>query len=395
MLVMADARSSAGLAPLLALAALPILVPFACTLNNSGLHDVPPPPETGGGGAAGSGGAGGMGGATGGSGGAGGMAGSGGAGGGVETCGNGAIDPGEECDDANDISGDGCTGCLSCNGVDDFVDPTTYHCYTYMKDADKTWTEARLDCIGRGGDLAAISTPGEYDFVKQKVGSDVWLGGHDLPVECIFAWTNGEPWYPRWFSGEPNNSYPGEDCVVLYVTGDFNDSGCGTIRDYLCERVPLGGCGDKIVQPDEECDDGNAMAGDGCDGCKVECLDGEFKNEANLHCYRFVVDDDKNWDDAKSACESSGGYLATVTSLQEVEFVRPHLVDKTWLGMRLSFGSWTWVTKEPNCWASWSEGEPNPSFVEHCVESRTDGTWNNVECDQTRYYVCERSPLGN
>src|SRR5262245_10804523 len=63
----------------------------------------------------------GAGGGTGGAGGAGGAAstttstsagGEGGQGGVAPVCGNGALDPGEECDDGNATAGDGCTGCI-------------------------------------------------------------------------------------------------------------------------------------------------------------------------------------------------------------------------------------------------------------------------------------------
>lgn len=30
-------------------------------------------------------------------------------------------------------------------------------------------------------------------------------------------------------------------------------------------------CGDELVMPEEECDDGNRAAFDGCFNCKIEC----------------------------------------------------------------------------------------------------------------------------
>jgi cysteine-rich repeat protein len=259
----------------------------------------------------------------------------------------------------------------------------------------KNWGDARADCQARGGDLAAISTPAEHDFLEPKTTTEAWIGGTDAATECVFAWSNGEPWHPNWYPGEPNDFWDGEDCVTLYGPGRFRDVGCETANDYFCERVPKGVCGDGIVQPEEECDDANAVADDGCDNCKVACAAGEIKNEKNLHCYRVVTDAKKTWDDAKLACDN-GSYLAVVTSPEEVAFLVPYLKDKTWLGgRRTPPSSYIWVTNEPNCWTAWIPGEPNYKLGENCIESWPDGKWNDVECDWQKDYVCERSPLGN
>ncbi|UQA58850.1 lectin-like protein [Polyangium aurulentum] len=403
---MLGSSSFARFARLLGLVSLPALVPLACTLQTGGTNDGTSPTVT-----AGSGGSGGMGGAgpstggsggagpsAGGSGGAGGAGGMGGAGGGVmAVCGNGMIEPGEDCDDANTVVGDGCTGCLACNGTGDFLDPKTWHCYTYVTATDKSWYDAHTDCLARGGDLAGISTPSELDHIIKNTNSDVWIGANDQALECVFVWSNGEPWYPYWEDGEPNDYFNSEECAALIEKSKkFNDSHCTTTRDYLCERVPKGICGDGIVQPSEECDDANTTTGDGCDNCELECADGEIKNSDNLHCYRIVTGNAKSWTEAKNACVNAndGSYLATVTSPKEAEFLGLHLNANTWIGGQRSnsASSWNWVNGEDFCWKNWGS---DPDFGEHCIESLADGKWNNTECDQIRDYVCERSILGN
>jgi cysteine-rich repeat protein len=375
-------RSFPTLVSLLGLTSLPALFPLACAPDLTG--DL-----------TGSGSAGGAS-SSAGSGGDGGAGGSAGAGGSPGTCGNGVLEDGEECDDANALPGDGCTGCVACKGEGDFLDPESWHCYTYVTGAKKSWSEARAACKARGGDLAAISTPGEHDFLEPKTTTDAWLGGTDEVTECVFEWSNGEPWYPNWYAGEPNDFLNEEDCVSLYGSGKFRDVDCQIALDYLCERVPQGVCGDGIVQSGEECDDGNLEASDGCDDCKVACAAGEIKNSNNLHCYRVVTNAEKAWDDAKLAC-GNGGYLAVVTSPEEVNFLMPHLKDKTWLGMRRDpqSSSYAWTTKEPTCWQNWAPSEPSSEFVEYCVETLPNGTWNDTQCGWQRDYICERSPLGN
>ena len=48
-----------------------------------------------------------------------------------------------------------------------------------------------------------------------------------------------------------------------------------------------GGCGDGFIQAGEECDDGNTLAGDGCEACVVVCSGlSEVKDAVTHHCYR-------------------------------------------------------------------------------------------------------------
>src|SRR5262245_64750215 len=58
---------------------------------------------------------------------------------------------------------------------------------------------------------------------------------------------------------------PGEECDD---GNNANGDGCSA----TCTKEPPGGfCGDGIVQPPEECDDGNNVNGDGCSAtCKLE-----------------------------------------------------------------------------------------------------------------------------
>src|SRR5438132_1247278 len=99
-----------------------------------------------------------------------------------EQCGNGLLGPGEECDDGNPTPCDGCTGCLV----------------------------------------------------------DVYGDRRDHLID-------------------------GEQCgAVNNVNGDGCDAGCQFEQ-----------CGNGILDPGEECDDGNTTPCDGCTGCRVDfCGDG-------------------------------------------------------------------------------------------------------------------------
>jgi len=195
----------------------------------------------------GDGGLGGMG-AVGGSGAgaSGGMGGTGGMGG-LGDCGDGFLDPGEQCDDANDVDGDGCSACVvDCNDVGSAVaakHPTTFHCYLYDAVATVGWDVSRQACEDQAGDLAVITSSEEAEFIKQSFDGatmdNVWVGLNDLDVEGTFEWIDGSPVsYTEWITGEPNDTSMLEDCTELRPTG-WNDRNCTALLAYLCEIDPI------------------------------------------------------------------------------------------------------------------------------------------------------------
>lgn len=87
--------------------------------------------------------------------------------------------------------------------------------------------------------------------------------------------------------------------------------------------------------------------------------------EFNGHYYYvYNLDTVTTWEEAKEYCESQGGYLATVTSKEEDEFLYSYITD---MGFEYGlFGlsntdqddAWTWVTGEPFSYENWASGEP-------------------------------------
>lgn len=206
---------------------------------------------TGGSDAGGDGGAGGVGGvgASGGVGGAGATSpgGAGGVGGTPGFCGDGVLGDGEECDDANAVDADGCSGCVvDCEDVGGAVaakHPVTFHCYLYDALATLDWDAARAECQAQGGDLVVITSSEESDFLDQSFGAvafdRAWIGLNDLAVEGTFEWINGEPLsYTEWNMDEPNDSGGIEDCGEIRQPG-WNDLSCALLQAYACEIEPI------------------------------------------------------------------------------------------------------------------------------------------------------------
>ena len=139
-----------------------------------------------------------------------------------------------------------------------------------------------------------------------------------------------------------------------------------------------------------------------------------------VHYYEYVNAGSINWGDAKTAAELKfynglQGYLATVTSDLENEFIHQKVASDAWIGgsddfkfinaipsrpgytqttyadQNASEGKWTWVTGPEagtifSIWGSttagnyshWNAGEPNNSGGENVLEFYTNGSWNDL-----------------
>lgn len=147
-------------------------------------------------------------------------------------------------------------------------------------------------------------------------------------------------------------------------------------------------------------------------------------NPANNHVYQYVPGD-ITWDDAKDAAAAMTyggltGYLATITSQDENDFIKDRLNGDAWLGGsdKDVEGHWNWVTGPEagtniyngEGWGganngvpvsgqynNWADGEPNQAGEEDCMETYiSNGTWNDYPCTTTvSGYVVEYGEPGH
>ena len=91
------------------------------------------------------------------------------------------------------------------------------------------WESMRAEALSKGGDLVAINTLSEQNFLAQHFGSaSYWIGYTDAAIEGTWVWSNGDPsGYTNWAPGEPNESPPSEDFAILDVeeSSQWNDWG--------------------------------------------------------------------------------------------------------------------------------------------------------------------------
>lgn len=104
------------------------------------------------------------------------------------------------------------------------------------------------------------------------------------------------------------------------------------------------------------------------------------------------------WHNAKTACESLGGHLATSTSAEKDTFLYTVTTEQVWLGAtdEETEGTWKWVTGEAWSYTNWSSGEPNNhNKGEHYLGRPWTGTkeWFDAGGGAELGYICEWDSL--
>jgi hypothetical protein len=128
-------------------------------------------------------------------------------------------------------------------------------------------------------------------------------------------------------------------------------------------------------------------------------------NPANQHLYLYV-NSDKTWHEARDYCAIQDGYLATVQTAAENEFIYQLTGGNgnVWLGAtdEAEEGIWFWVTGEPWTYKNWAEGEPNNASEEDArgenymsfLWPEAPSYWNDLS-GSAQPFVCEWGPVAS
>lgn len=168
-----------------------------------------------------------------------------------DTCGNGTVEIGEECDDQNDVPGDGCendcsrTRSICGNGILDPGELCDDH-NTISGDG------CRSDCV-------KVEVCGDGDLDASEVCDDgEAVSGDGCRADC---------------QGEELCGDGLLDVAAGELCDDGNNiDGDGCSSDCTSDEV----CGNGVASQGEQCDDGNGVDGDGCD---INCTQSACGNE--------------------------------------------------------------------------------------------------------------------
>ncbi len=238
-------------------------------------------------------------------------------------CGDGVLQPGEECDDGNIVNGDGCSaGCTweaQKVGAGALVIDEIMRDPVQVADADGEWFEivntsgepidlrwllledasGGQHVVDPGGPL--VVGPGERVVfganadlalnggveVNYAYGGDIQLvntGTGGVSISTPWGLVDAVNWDDTW-PGKPGRALSLDPGALDATANDDVANWCAAKTFYnaldlgspgqpnpACATVPE--CGNGLVDPTEECDDGNTVSGDGCDAqCHSELPD--------------------------------------------------------------------------------------------------------------------------
>ncbi|OQV23367.1 Macrophage mannose receptor 1 [Hypsibius exemplaris] len=269
-------------------------------------------------------------------------------------------------------------------------------------------SDPRTTCANHGGaHFATILSPYENAFLRvllnnaaneNSIGGDVsaqaWLGGGERAGKM--SWFNGcFPKINNIVNFYTNNQE--ENCIALNRDGKWSTHKCtDSVQFAACEKREV------------ECE---KLAPTNSGTCPAG-----FPDEGNDFCYRIVhtaatasAECAKvTWSEAKDICARAGGSVLTIRTEADQKIIEKYLEKSTsalWLGLYeevdqlTNIGTWKWLDDNATyqgSYQNWDDGEPNVLTGgytrESCVEIKTNGKWNNVQCGHgaTRGYICEK-----
>jgi len=299
-------------------------------------------------------------------------------------CGDQVVEDEEECDDGNDVNTDGCVACkwAVCGdgkvrrGVEECDEESENcsqckiclgdnkfayngHCYERVT-SGLSYSQAQESCGAKGGYLATLTSDEEWMSI---VGSSFWVDPFDSTwmgltrsSETEWQWQDGSLFTANhWEEGAPNNSGGNENCVALSGSeGKWDDFQCSLQLAYICESPKW------------------------------------HIDTQNNHAYRLFYDS-RPWVEANGKCANLGGHLVTITTAAEQEFVAGLTLQPIWIGALQgpSEGPFNWVTGEQGTYSFWAEGQPDNENDGDCLEMESGGAWNDLNCGERRYFLCE------
>jgi hypothetical protein len=116
-----------------------------------------------------------------------------------------------------------------------------------------------------------------------------------------------------------------------------------------------------------------------------------FTNQQNYNGHSYYRSTGSAfWSTARANCQAMGGYLVTITSAGENNFVF-NTWPSGWIGLtdEVNEGTWRWVTGETYSYSNWNPGEPNNAGNEDYVQFVSNGRWNDLPNNFSLPYVLE------
>lgn len=227
-------------------------------------------------------------------------------------------------------------------------------------------TAEALDLAGRADELAVARA----EDIAADPRREVAVGDVSYYQDSTRAFASERPAEARAFVDFYSVDGDNDGFIAIVDCNDTDatihpgaDDVCGDGIDQDCDYLPDNGPTCPTCFP-------NAQAGPGVLACR---LPGSFA-------------------DAIATCEAQGARMLVIHSLTQERRLFNAGLSVLWTGItdQVEEGVWKTPDGEPAEYLPWAGGEPNDSFgLEDCAETYGPGAWNDLNCDEFRYFACE------
>lgn len=194
-------------------------------------------------------------------------------------------------------------------------------------------------------------------------------------------------------------------CTLLLSTSGFDDLDHAVDDDSSTMTSSDASVDDPHDADDESANDDDVVVEDGRAPTLVTQPDAGDVWASNGHRYQVVTYSGwLTWFEARNDAVAAGGYLATITSAGEFDFVTELVKEHfdgagnwVWVGAYQPNptpdiepdGNWEWVTGEPWFFTRWSPNQPNNwnKNQHYLFISSLDGRWNDVDVNGEKKIV--------
>ena len=131
-----------------------------------------------------------------------------------------------------------------------------------------------------------------------------------------------------------------------------------------------------------------------------DALKGDYPFIGNFQDHKYyIVQEWVSWETARQNAIALGGYLLTINSVAENNFIQNNIGDNYkwdsyWIGFSdtAEEGTFVWANGSDSTYTNWYDGEPNNAGDEDVVEFNAySGKWNDLNSNDGRFYIIEFS----
>ncbi|KAM3929232.1 macrophage mannose receptor 1-like [Leptodactylus fuscus] len=228
----------------------------------------------------------------------------------------------------------------------------------YVSEDRVPMEKAQEFCKHNSSHLVTINSESERRFLWRYISSDkrrmmftYYIGLQRFGPDKESKWMDGSPVdFVTWESNQPDFPNNEEFCTEMRPPlGLWNYVNCGFNNAFICERT--NSTIDTTFAPTLPAPEG---------GCPENWMPFGQK------CYGiFGTGDDEgvHWDNARRACQSSGGNLVTINDDLLQSFLMSHLINITvdvWIGLhnKGNIRNFLWIDQSGVYYTNWAKGYP-------------------------------------